>query len=215
MPWSSRFTSGSPTHIFASSRARDGPASVTDVPMNGRRSPRVTWTGISSSPSPRLQYGLADAIGPRRREQHLRRVDDRAALPPARRDDADRGRLRGEVRRTREHRRVVGDAELREDVEHLVGDGVAGGAKADGPMPRRLLDGARALRDLPRDLVASEAHEIVAMVERVVGDLVARRRRLAETAPRLRAGEVAADREERERKAARVGEARRRPSATS
>ena len=102
--------------------------------MNGSRRPRVTCTGISSRPVAAAPVRLADAIGPRRREEHLRRVDDRAALPAARRDGADRGRLRGEVRRAGEDRRVVGDAELLEDVEDLVGDRVPRRAEADGPL---------------------------------------------------------------------------------
>src|ERR1700742_1602595 len=50
-------------HIWASQRARVGPAIVTEVPMNGSRSPRVTWTGTSRRPPPRFQYGFSTRYG--------------------------------------------------------------------------------------------------------------------------------------------------------
>src|SRR5437899_12724523 len=55
--------SGSPTHIFASHRARAGPAIVIDVPKKGSRGPRVTCTGSSRSLSPRVQYGAPAMYG--------------------------------------------------------------------------------------------------------------------------------------------------------
>ncbi len=63
MPCSSRFTSGSPTTIRVRRRAPSGPASINDVPMYGRRRPRVTWIGSSTSPPPRRQYGVPTRYG--------------------------------------------------------------------------------------------------------------------------------------------------------
>ena len=172
--------------------------------MKGSLAPRVTWTGSSRRPPPPV--GAADAIGPGGGGQDHGPVHDGPAAAAPGRDERDGRRLRGPVRGAREDGGVVEDAEVAEDVEDLVGDGVARCAEADRRLAGGPLDRPRALLDLTAYLGPAEADEIVAVVERVVGDLEAAGVGRREACRGLRALQIAANREEGERDAELLGE---------
>ena len=120
------------------------------------------------------------------------------APPPARRDRRERDGFGRVVRRAGKYRRIVGDAELDQQLEHGVGDRVARRAKPRRREPHGALDGACPFVDLATNLGATEAREIVAMVERVIGDLVPRAARLEQLRGRRGPGQIGANREERD-----------------
>jgi len=156
---------------------------------------RVTWTAISSGP--RRGASTAARRGTGASARSARRACRRWSGSAGRAgNEPDRGRLAASTS-AREHRRVVRHAQLGQHVEHLVGDRVAGRRNPTGAAPT-----ARSMAAAPRRSAAGSrrdrAGQVVAVIERMVGDLAPGFMRRAESGGRLRASKVAADGEERQ-----------------